>query len=98
MDCKFRVLTKDKNTFEKLKEYSIGWSKNLLIIDAKCDFLEILKNYDVEMLITPFRIGEGYIDCFYFYGEMKECDDEVLEKFDMSKFEPIKWEIDKNNF
>ena len=97
MDCKFRILTKDKNSFEKLKKYASGYSKNLLIIDAKCDFLEFLKHFDVEMLITPFKAGVGYIECFYFDGDIKECDDKVLEKFDMSKFEPIKWKKINND-
>ena len=62
MDCKFRILTEDRETFEKLKEYASGWSeKGLIIIDAKCDFLEILKKLNIEMLITPFRRGEGIL-------------------------------------
>ena len=91
MDCKFKVLTKDKKTFEKLKEFASGWSKNLLIIESKCSFFEYLKIFDVEMLITPFKLGEGEIDCFYYDGEIKDCNKEILEKFDMSKFEPIEW-------
>jgi len=92
MDCKFRILSNDKETFEKLKEYSSGWSeKGLIIIDAKCDFLEILKKFNIEMLITSFISGEGYIDCFYYDGEIKKCSEEILEKFDMQKFEPIEW-------
>jgi len=92
MDCKFRVLTRDKKTFEKLKEYASGWSeKGLIIVDAKCDFLETLKKFNVEMLITSFRSGEGNIDCFYYDGEIKNCDEEILEKFNMQEYEPIKW-------
>ena len=96
MECKFRILTKNKETFEKLKEYADGWSKNLLIIDANCDFFEFLKDFDVEMLMAPFRAGEGEIDCFYFDGEMRECSEEILEKFDMSKFEPVIWKSIEN--
>jgi len=92
MDCKFRILTKDKETFEKLKNYASGWSeKGLIIIDSKCDFLEILKKFNVEILITPFRTGEGNIDCFYYDEEIKDCNEDILEKFDMQKFEPIEW-------
>ena len=92
MDCKFRVLTRDKKTFEKLKEYASGWSeKGLIIVDAKCDFLETLKKFNVEMQITSFRSGEGNIDCFYYDGEIKNCDEEILEKFNMQEYEPIKW-------
>jgi len=43
------------------------------------------------MLLTPFSTGEGNVDCFYYDGEMKNCDQKILKKFDMSKFEPIKW-------
>ena len=92
MDCKFRILINDKETFEKLKEYASGWSeKGLVIIVAKCDFLEVLKKFNVEILITPFRSGEGNIDCFYYDGEIKDCNEDILEKFDMLKFEPIEW-------
>jgi len=98
MDCKFRVLTKDRETFEKLKEYASGWSeKGLIIIDLKCNFLEVLKKFNIEMLITPFRSGEGNIDCFYYDGEMKDCDKKILEKFDMIKFEPVKWKETKED-
>ena len=98
MDCKFRILINDKETFEKLKEYASGWSeKGLVIIDSKCDFLETLKKFNIEMLITPFRSGEGNIDCFYYDGEMKECNEEILEKFDMQKFEPIEWKETKED-
>ena len=96
MDCKFRVLTKDKETFKKLKKYASGWSKNLIIIDTKCNFFEFLKNFNVEMIITPFRAGEGEIDCFYYNGEIKDCNKKILKKFDMSKFEPILWKEIKN--
>jgi len=92
MDCKFRILTKDKETFEKLEEYASGWSeKGLVIIDSKCDFVEVLKKFNVVMLITPFRSGEGNIDCFYYDGEIKDFNEDILEKFDMLKFEPIEW-------
>jgi hypothetical protein len=33
-------------------------------------------------------------DCFYFDGEMRECSDEIINKFDMSKYEPIIWKSD----
>ena len=73
MDCKFRILTKNRETFEKLKNYASGWSeKGLIIIYAKCNFLENLKKFNIEMLITPFRSGEGNIDCFYYDGEIKK--------------------------
>jgi len=91
MDCKFRILTKDKETFKKLKEYASGWSENFIIIDSKCGFFEFLKNFNIEMIITPFRAGEGEIDCFYYESEIKNCNKEILEKFDMSKLEPISW-------
>ena len=92
MDCKFRILTKNKKTFEKLKEYASGWSeKKLIIIDGKCDFLDVLKKFNVEILITPFRSGEGYVDCFYYDGEIKDCNKEILKKFDMKNYEPIEW-------
>ena len=98
MDCKFRVLTKDRETFEKLKEYASGWSeKGLIIIDLKCNFLEVLKKFNIEMLITPFRSGEGNIDCFYYDGEMKDCNKKILEKFDMIKYEPVKWKETKED-
>ena len=98
MDCKFRILTKNRETFEKLKNYASGWSeKGLIIIDAKCDFLDILKKFNVEMLITPFRSGEGNIDYFYYDGEVKKCNKEILEKFDMQKYKPIKWKETKED-
>jgi len=98
MDCKFRILTKDKKTFEKLKEYADGWNeKGLIIIEKKCDFFEFLKVFNIEMLITPFKADEGIVDCFYFDGEMKECNKKILDKFDMKKFEPIIWKEAINN-
>jgi len=98
MDCKFRILTKDKKTFEKLKEYAEGWSeKGLIIIDKKCDFFEFLKDFDIEILITPFRAGEGIIDCFYVDGKIQECNKKILDKFNMTKFEPIIWKTMNNN-
>ena len=49
MDCKFRILTKNLKTFDELKEYADGISqKGLIIFDAKCDFLEVLKKFDIE--------------------------------------------------
>jgi len=96
MDCKFRILIKDKETFKKLKNYASGWSeKGLIIIDAKCDFLEILKKFNLEMLITPFRSGEGYIDYFYYDREIKDCNKKILEKFNIKNYEPIKWKETK---
>jgi len=96
MDCTFRILTKDKKTFEKLKEYADGWNeKGLIIIEKKCDFFEFLKVFNIEMLITPFRV-EGIVDCFYFNGKMSECDKKILNKFDMKKFEPIIWKTMNN--
>ncbi len=92
MDCKFRILTKDKKTYDKLKKYAEGWSeKGLIIIGAKCNYIEFLKNFDVKMLITPFRAGEGIVDCFYYEGEMKDCNKEILNEFDMQNYEPIEW-------
>ena len=92
MDCKFRILTKNKKNFEKLKEYADGWSeKGLIIIEAKCDYIEFLKNFETEMLITPFRAGEGIVDCFYYDGKMKECNNKILNKFDMKNYEPLCW-------
>ena len=38
MDCKFRVLTKDKKTFEKLKNYANGCSENKRIEKDKFIF------------------------------------------------------------
>jgi len=76
MDCKFRILTKNLKTFDELKEYADGISqKGLIIFDAKCDFLEVLKKFDIEALITPFGIEE---DCFYFDGEIKNCDKKIF--------------------
>ena len=90
MDCKFRILTKNQKTFDELKKYADGISqKGLIIIEAKCEFLDVLKKFDIEVLITPFRVGE--VDCFYFDGEMKECDKKIFQKFDISKYEPIIW-------
>jgi len=95
MDCIFRVLSEDKKTFDELKDFASGYSeKGLLIINAKCDFFEILKNYNFEMLITPLSISGEVEDCFYFDGEMRECSDEIINKFDMSKYEPIIWKSD----
>ena len=90
MDCRFRILTKDENTFNQLKKYANGWSKNLIIIENKCNFLDFLKQFDIEILITPFNTIK-IIDCFYFNKELFDCDDEILNKFDMSKYEPIQW-------
>jgi len=94
MDCKFRILTKNRETFEKLKSYADGWSeKGLLVIFAKCNFLEELKKFDIEILISPFK---GDNDCFYFNKSLKDCEKNILEKFDMETFEPIAWkEIDE---
>lgn len=99
MDCKFRVLTKDKETFKKLKNFASGWSeKKLVIIEAKCNFLEVLKKFNIEMLMTPFRSGKGYIDCFYYDGKIKDCNKEILERFNMQKYEPIEWKkIEEDN-
>jgi len=92
MDCKFRILTKNRETFEKLKSYANGWSeKGLLVVFAKCEFLEELKKFDVEILISPVKSPEGGNDCFYFNKSLKECDKNILKKFDMEKFEPIVW-------
>ena len=92
MECIFRVLAKDEKTFEKLQQYASGIGKEkLIIIYAKCDFFEVLKNFNIEILITPHRNGEGVIDCFYYDKEIKECDKKILNKFDMKKYEPIKW-------
>jgi len=78
MDCTFRILTKDKKNFEKLKQYADGWNeKGLIIIEKNCNFFEFLKGFNVEMLITPFKVGEGIIDCFYFDAICKN----VIKKF-----------------
>ncbi len=95
MNCIFRIISKDKKTFDKLKEFASGYSeKGLLIINAKCDFFEILKNYNVEMLITPLSISGEVENCFYFDGEMRECISEIIDKFDALKYEPITWKSD----
>ena len=60
--------------------------------------ITLLKKFNVEMLITPFRSGEGNIDCFYYDGEIKDCNEEILEKFDMQKYDPIEWkEIEEDD-
>jgi len=92
MDCKFRILTHNKETFEKLKEFASGLSeKGLIVIEAKCDFFEFLKQFDIEMLMSPFRSGEGSVDCFYYDGEIKDCNEKILEKFNTKNYEPINW-------
>ena len=92
MDCIFRILTKDKETYEKLKKSADAHSeKGLIIIHAKCGSFEFLKKFNVEMLITPATIGEGEDDCFYYNGQMKECSSEIFEMFDVSKYEPLVW-------
>jgi len=93
MDCRFRILTKNQELFEELKKYADGWSeKGLIIVNLKCNFLDILKSFDVEVLITPYRIGEGEVNCIYFDGNiMWNCNDEIIEKFNIEKYEPIIW-------
>ena len=91
MDCKFKILTKDEKTYIKLKKYADGWSKKgLIIIEKNCDFFDFLKKFDIEMLITPFSF-EGNLDCFYYDGIMKDCNKEILKKFDTQNYEPIEW-------
>jgi hypothetical protein len=93
MDCIFRILTKDKELFESLKKEADGWSKKGLIIfnNIKCYYFYEFEDLDIEMLVTPFRIEEGVVDGFYFDGELKDINEEILEKFDMQKYEPIIW-------
>ena len=92
MDCRFRFLTKDKKSFDKLKPFADGFSKKgLIIIDKKCSFFETLdlKKLNVEVLITPLNSLQN--DCFYYDGEIKNCNKKILEKFNMENFEPIEW-------
>jgi len=92
MDCTFRILTNDKETFEKLKKSADAYSeKGLIIINSKCDSFDFLQQFDVEMLIVPVGLGGWEEDCFYYDGEMKECGEDVTDKFDTSKYEPIIW-------
>jgi len=95
MECQFRILTQNKEVFEKLKKCAVGWSnKGLIIIQKKCDYLEELKKFDVKILITPCEYPINR-DCFYFDEEIKECNEKILKKFDMEKYEPIKWKTEE---
>lgn len=95
MDCTFRILTKDNKTFEKLIKLADAYSnKGLIIINAKCDSLDFLKKFDVEMLITPSDIENK--DCFYFDGDLKECNEEIIAKFDSARYEPLIWKEPNN--
>lgn len=90
MDCIFRIIANEN--FDELKQYADGWSKKgIIIIFSKCDNIEFFKQFrNIEMLITAQN------DCFYYKDEILDCNDEIIEKFDMRKFEPIIWKKDES--
>jgi len=62
MDCKFKILTKDNNTFEILKTKADGFSKKGFIINAKCEFLD---KFDMKRF-EPIIWKRDDFDCIPF--------------------------------
>lgn len=76
----YRIFTKDKMSFEKLRTYAVDYDEEGFILTvANSGFLEICKNLNVKILITPVLPSE---DCFVFEnGEMRKCSDEDFYEY-----------------